>query len=67
MNDPLENIQRYDYCDWGMESDKFGEYVKFSDVQNIIKELLRNHELELDKEYANGYEKGLDAAYITNQ
>ena len=67
MTNQFDNIQRYKEFDSSGRAyilqDSDGEYVKYDDVEKIIKELIREHEIQLDKEYSKGYDKGLDAAY----
>jgi hypothetical protein len=68
MENPLQGITRYrEYnCiehDSHIVQDEFGEYIKYDDVVKLIKELKEKHELDLDKVYSEGYDKGLDAAY----
>jgi hypothetical protein len=66
----LNNIQRYSeescmYERYIAKSDN-GEHVKYDDVEKIIKHIMQEHEIQLDKEYERGYDKGLDAAYESN-
>lgn len=70
MANLLKDIQRYELDPYGMSGmihHEEGDYVKYDDVEKLIKELKEKQELELDKEYSTGYEKGLDDAYISNQ
>jgi hypothetical protein len=66
----LDNIDTYKLSD-GFPANMVltfdGDYVKYEDVEKLIKQLKEKHELELDKVYGEGYDKGLDAAYISNQ
>jgi hypothetical protein len=68
---PLNQIKRYDeihlvYSSHIGESEN-GEFVKYADVEEIINNLIKKHQSELDDEYSRGCDKGLYAAYISNQ
>jgi hypothetical protein len=61
----LDNIDTYKLSDGfpaNMVATFDGDYVKYEDVEKLIKQLKEKHEFDLDKAYSEGYDKGLNEA-----